>query len=219
MAADSLPSSQGEHLLQQILGSESRARAFYENQVLDHLNENMRNFISAQEMVFIASADGRGECDCSFRAGPKGFVYALNERTIVYPEYRGNGVHSSAGNMLENPHIGMLFLDFLLTTIGLHVNGQVEMYVPAELPPCYRLPATYCAEIEAASGPWSELWMIIKVEEAYIHCSKHIPLLTKRPKQVYWGTDDVRKKGGDFFQARSCIRSRAHVLTNENGQE
>jgi hypothetical protein len=111
----------------------------------------------------------------------------------------------------------MLFVDFLLTTIGLHVNGKAELFVPAELPSCYRLPASYRAEMEAASGRQPQLWMVITVEEAYIHCSKHIPLLAKCTKQVDWGTDDVRKKGGDFFQTKSCIRSRALAVTDENG--
>ena len=218
MAVDKQPGSQGEHLLQVQLGSEPRARAFYQKQVLDHLNENMQRFIGAQEMVFIASADARGECDCSFRAGPKGFVHVLDKRTIAYPEYRGNGVHSSAGNMLENPHIGMLFIDFFLTSIGLHVNGKAETFVPTELPSCYRLPASYRAEIEAALGRRPELWMVLLVEEAYIHCSKHIPLLAKRTKRVDWGTDDVQKKGGDFFQAKSCDRPWVlHVGANANG--
>jgi predicted pyridoxine 5'-phosphate oxidase superfamily flavin-nucleotide-binding protein len=179
----------------------------------------MQKFISAQEMVFIASSDARGECDCSFRAGPKGFVHVLDERTIAFPEYRGNGVHSSAGNMLENPHLAMLFVDFFFTTIGLHANGKVKMFVPAELPPCYRLPASYRTEIEAALGRGPELWIVVEVEEAYIHCSKHIPLLAKHSKRVDWGTDDIRKKGGDYFQAKSCVRPWSHVVANMTGLE
>jgi uncharacterized protein len=42
------------------------------------------------------------------------------------------------------------------------------------------------------------------VHEAYIHCSKHIPWLEKRDKRIYWGTDDARKKGGDYFGAAAC---------------
>jgi hypothetical protein len=41
----------------------------------------------------------------------------------------------------------------------------------------------------------------VTVEEAYIHCSKHIPWLAKRDKRIYWGTDDARQKGGDYFGA------------------
>lgn len=79
-AAAVLPGSAGEHLLQNKQGSQDRARTFYERQVLDHLNERMRIFVGRQSMMFIATADGAGECDCSFRAGLPGFVHVLDER-------------------------------------------------------------------------------------------------------------------------------------------
>ena len=93
----------------------------------------MRKFILKQEMVFIATADSKGECDCSFRAGKQGFVRVLNEKTLLYPEYRGNGVMASMGNILENPHIGMTFIDFFENTIGLHVNGKAKIVENDEL--------------------------------------------------------------------------------------
>jgi len=74
------PGSRGEHDLQRCYASEERARRFYEQQVLDRLNERMVQFIGRQEMVWIATADGHGECDCSFRAGPPGFVQVLTPR-------------------------------------------------------------------------------------------------------------------------------------------
>jgi hypothetical protein len=59
--------------------------------------------------------------------------------------------------------------------------------------------------------------MVLEVEEAYIHCSKHIPIFAKRTKPVDWGKDDVQKKGGDFFQAKRCDRPGVHVGANANG--
>ncbi len=44
------------------------------------------------------------------------------------------------------------------------------------------------------------------VEEAYIHCSKHIPRLAPVPRSRAWGTDDVKRKGGDFFGAKATPR-------------
>jgi len=52
-----------------------------------------------------------------------GFVHVLNEKILVYPEYRGNGVMASLGNIVENPHAGLLFVDFIRDKVGLHVNG------------------------------------------------------------------------------------------------
>ena len=66
--------SKGERILQKKVGTENKASGFYEKQMLDHLNSYMREFISKQEMVFFATADSKGECDCSFRAGKRGFI-------------------------------------------------------------------------------------------------------------------------------------------------
>jgi hypothetical protein len=50
------------------------------------------------------------------------------------------------------------------------------------------------------------LWVEVEVEEAYVHCSKHIPLLAKLPKDIAWGTDDQVRKKGDYFGAKHCAR-------------
>ena len=95
--------------------------------MLDHLNQRMRDFLVRQEMMFVATADARGECDCTFRAGPPGFVQVLDGRSLAWPEYRGNGVLASVGNISENAHVGLLFLDFFRDVIGLHVNGHAKI--------------------------------------------------------------------------------------------
>ncbi|WP_431980689.1 pyridoxamine 5'-phosphate oxidase family protein [Streptomyces qinglanensis] len=198
-----LPGSDGEHALQQRIGSQERAERFYQDQVLDHLNERMREFTHQQEMFFLATSDRRGECDNSFRAGPPGFLRVLDERTLVFPEYRGNGVHASLGNIEENPHVGLLLVDFLRARIGLHVNGRAQVLDDAELRPSVPdLPQ------DPVPGRRALLWVRVEVEEAYIHCAKHIPHLQKAPRRPAreWGTDDYKRKGGDFFGAARDAR-------------
>jgi len=194
--------SEGERILQKKVGSENKASAFYDKQLLDYLNPYMREFILKQEMVFIATADSKGECDCSFRAGKQGFVRVLNEKTLLYPEYRGNGVMASMGNILENPHIGMTFIDFFENTIGLHVNGKAKIVENDEL--LADETRTSVANDTQKEGAVPERWIFITVEEAYIHCSKHIPHLKKLDKKIHWGTDKETHKGGDFFKAETC---------------
>ena len=205
MYAHPFPGSEGEHRLQERLGSASRARAFYEKQMLDHLTPSMREFIAEREMFFLATADGRGECDCSFRAGERGLVQVLDEHTLVYPEYRGNGVYGSLGNITENPHVGLLFIDFFQDRVGLHVNGRARLHFPTD-PAGQQAGDASPQAVPPGVGRRPELWVMVKVEEAYIHCSKHIPLLVKVPRPIDWGTDDPRKKGGDFFHAKHCDR-------------
>ena len=194
--------SEGERILQKKVGSENKASAFYDKQMLGYLNHFMRKFILKQEMVFIATADPKGECDCSFRAGKQGFVRVLNEKTLLCPEYRGNGVMASMGNILENPHIGMTFIDFFENTIGLHVNGKAMIVENDELLADKTLDGVANSIQEEGTAP--ERWILITVEEAYIHCSKHIPHLKKLDKKIHWGTDKETHKGGDFFKAETC---------------
>ncbi|HLL69600.1 MAG TPA: pyridoxamine 5'-phosphate oxidase family protein [Micromonosporaceae bacterium] len=189
-----LPGSVGEHLLQEQYGTSERAERFYTTQVLDHLNDRMQEYVARQEMMFIATADSHGECDCSFRAGPPGFVQVLDPGRLAWPEYRGNGVMASLGNLLENPHVGLVFVDFFRDGVGLHVNGRASIVDDAEMRRSIPdLP------VDTVPGRRPERWVVASVEEAYIHCAKHIPRLVKVPRDRAWGTDDVKRKGGDFF--------------------
>jgi uncharacterized protein len=188
--------SPGERTVQTQLGSTERAQRFYDRQMRSQLSERMIQLIREQEMVFVATSDAVGNCDCSPRFGLPGFVRVLDERTLAYPEYRGNGVFASLGNMRENPHAGLVFLDFFRTTVGLHVNGSTRVYRPDELPPAWMSTLT---SSPSSGGPDIECWVLILVEEAYIHCSKHVPLLEKKPKAIDWGTDDPVVKSDGFF--------------------
>jgi predicted pyridoxine 5'-phosphate oxidase superfamily flavin-nucleotide-binding protein len=63
-------------------------------------------------MVFVATADADGRPNCSYKGGEPGFVRVLDERTIAWPNYDGNGMYLSIGNLLVNPHVGLLFIHF-----------------------------------------------------------------------------------------------------------
>ncbi|MGP4109702.1 pyridoxamine 5'-phosphate oxidase family protein, partial [Streptomyces sp. 4N509B] len=213
-ARDDRPGSDGEHALQRRLGSEARADRFYREQMLDHLNERMCEFVARQEWFFLATADRHGECDNSFRAGPAGFLRVLDPRTLIFPEYRGNGVHASLGNIAENPHAGLLLVDFDRARIGLHVNGRARIVPDAEMRAAHPdLP------VDPVPGRRAQLWVRVEVQEAYIHCAKHIPLMVKGGSHAAadWGTDDYKRKGGDFFGAARDAQARAANAEAEAG--
>lgn len=202
-----MPGSIGEHLLQERHGTTNRARGFYNHQMLDHLNDHMQEFVARMEMVFVATSDASGEADCSFRAGPPGFVCVLDDRTLAYPEYRGNGVMASLGNIVENGHIGLLFLDFCGDAIGLHVNGRASILENDDLLARPDLPDSVLDGLLQDGGRRPERWVTVNVVEAYIHCSKHIPQMVKRSEvRQAWGTDDAVRKGGDYFKAKHSTR-------------
>ncbi|MBA4866005.1 pyridoxamine 5'-phosphate oxidase family protein [Streptomyces sp. PSKA54] len=188
------------------MGTTDRAVKFYDEQVLDRLNPRMREFAARQEMFFLATSDRHGECDNTFRAGPPGFIQVLDDRTLAYPEYRGNGVLASLGNIRENPHVGILMIDFLQDRIGLHVNGRARI-----VPDDAMRRARPGLPVDPVPGRRAQLWVEVTVEEAYIHCAKHIPHLQKVPARGgrAWGTDDHKRKGGDFFGAAAEAANRA----------
>lgn len=192
----------GERNLQKKYSTRKSANSFYQTQVLDFLNPEMQNFISEQEMVFLSTADAKGECDASFRAGPKSFVKVLDTKTIIFPEFKGNGVMASLGNISENPQIGLMFIDFYHSSIGLHVNGKAEIITEHQAGKLVN--PIDKAKAEKDGQHKTKLWIKVEVEEAFIHCSKHIPKLKKQDKTIHWGTDDEKLKGGDFFNTNGC---------------
>jgi predicted pyridoxine 5'-phosphate oxidase superfamily flavin-nucleotide-binding protein len=165
----------------------------------------MQAFVTKQEMMFVGTADRHGEADTSFRAGLAGFIRVLDQKTLAYPEYRGNGVMSSLGNISENPHVGLLFVDFT-DRIGLHVNGRARILENDEFLRVASASEPAREDIPPATGHGPERWVVVSVLEAYIHCSKHIPRMQKIDEEIQWGTDDVRAKGGDYFKAKTSPR-------------
>jgi hypothetical protein len=79
--------------------------------VSDTISEGDRAFIEARDLFFLATADADGRPTCSYKGGDPGFVRVLDDRTLAFPSYDGNGMYLSAGNVLVNPWVGLLFID------------------------------------------------------------------------------------------------------------
>ena len=85
-----------------------------------------REFIGRQPMFFLASADAQGRPDCSYKGGAPGFVRVTAGNELAFPSYDGNGMFRSLGNLLANPAVGMLFIDFE-SPRRLRVNGLASI--------------------------------------------------------------------------------------------
>jgi uncharacterized protein len=88
--------------------------------------EEDRGFIERSAMFFIATADADGHPDCSYKGGLPGFVQVLDDQTLAVPDYDGNGMYRTWGNVLVNPRVGLLFLDFEQPK-RLRVNGTARV--------------------------------------------------------------------------------------------
>jgi len=80
--------------------------------VSDMIDAHAKSFIEARDMFFLATTDVEGNPQCSYKGGDPGFVRVLDERTLAFPVYDGNGMFLSLGNIRGQAHVGMLFIDF-----------------------------------------------------------------------------------------------------------
>jgi uncharacterized protein len=124
----------------------------------EHVTDDDRAFIERMDMFFLATADAAGRPNCSYKGGDPGFVRVLNETTLMFPNYDGNGMYISMGNAVENAHVGLLFIDFE-NQKRLRVNGIAEI-----------------APAVAADPPYPEAQFIVKVSvrQVFPNCPRYI---------------------------------------------
>ncbi len=129
---------------------------------IDHLDAHCREFIAMSPFMLMASAARSGECDCSPKGGPPGFVPVLDQHRLLIPDATGNRRVDSLQNLLENPHVGLVFL---IPGMGetLRVNGTVELTRDPEL----------LGPLQTGGRP-AALAIVVHVQQAYLHCAKSI---------------------------------------------
>ena len=84
-------------------------------------------FIESAIHFFMSTADAHGRPDCSFKGGPAGFVRVTADNELAFPDYDGNGMFKSLGNVLVNPNVGLLFIDLHERPRRLRVNGSATI--------------------------------------------------------------------------------------------
>ena len=109
--------------------------------VSERIDENTKSFIESRDMFFLATCDTDGHPQCSYKGGDPGFVRVVDEQTIAFPVYDGNGMFLSLGNIRAHANVGMLFIDFE----GLAVDSAadidaIETAVAALLEPIVKTP-------------------------------------------------------------------------------
>jgi len=100
-------------------------------------SEDLAGFIAARDMFFIASTDPDGSPDCSYKGGDPGFVRVIDDATLAFPVFDGNGMFRTLGNLAANPRVGLLFIDFETGT-RLRVNGDATVDLEDPLQDAYQ---------------------------------------------------------------------------------
>src|SRR5205823_3593870 len=103
---------QGSRDLQETFDTTRIADRIEELLVSDEISDHDKAFIESRDMFFLATADDAGLPNCSYKGGEPGFVRVIDEHTVAFPNYDGNGMYLSMGNLRVNAAVGMLFIDF-----------------------------------------------------------------------------------------------------------
>lgn len=127
----------------------------------DEIPEALHARIEAAPFFFLATSDAAGRCDCSFKGGGPGLVRMLGTRRFAFPDFDGNGAFMSLGNLLQNPQVGCLFIDFA-DGARLRVNGRATLLG---------------GEAAAALFPGRNRVVQVDIEEVVPNCAQHVPHL------------------------------------------
>ena len=116
----------GQRSLQDKFDTRRLADRLDQTIVHDAITAEEAAFIASRDFFFLATVDGQGQPQCSFKGGAAGFVKVIDEHTVAFPCYDGNGMFMSMGNLLANPQVGLLFIDFEKPN-RLRLNGSASI--------------------------------------------------------------------------------------------
>lgn len=127
----------------------------------DRLPEDLHSRIEAAPFFFLATSSPDGRCDCSFKGGGPGLIQVIDARRFAFPDFDGNGAFMSLGNILLNPQVGCLFIDFG-DGARLRVNGRASVHEAGPI---------------TALFPEHRRVVLVDIEQVVPNCPRHIPRL------------------------------------------
>lgn len=155
--------------LQDRFDSRRLADALAENLLRMRFTQEDRDFIARQRLFFLATADAEGRPDCSHKGGAPGFVRVVDDDTLVFPSYDGNGMYKSLGNLAANPSVGLLFIDFEKPR-RLRVNGVASLQLEDPL---------------LAGYPGAQAIVRVRAEQIFPNCPRYIPRMQLAEESPY----------------------------------
>ncbi|MCC6959712.1 MAG: pyridoxamine 5'-phosphate oxidase family protein [Dehalococcoidia bacterium] len=148
----------GARDIQDRFDSRRLADAITSRTLHETLSESDRAFVERMDMFFLATQGADGGLDCSYKGGQPGFIRVVDERTLAFPHYDGNGQFMSTGNILETGKVGMLFIDWP-TQWRMRVNGTATIDFDDPL-----------------KTEWPEAQFVVRVhtEEVFPNCPRYV---------------------------------------------
>ena len=159
------------------------------DRVTPNIGDEARAIIEEARMFFLATCDHRGLPTCSYKGGAPGFVRVVDDTTLAFPNYDGNGKYQSMGNLRRNPNVGLLFVDFEGSQ-RLRIQGEAQISDNDQL---------------LAEYPEAQFIVRVAVSEVYKNCpryvhqyrfvatSEYVPQAGRETPQPAWkSSDDIK---------------------------
>ncbi|HEY3696249.1 pyridoxamine 5'-phosphate oxidase family protein [Phenylobacterium sp.] len=188
---------QGARDLQDRFGSRALADRLEEKLRREAFTEDDAAFIAGQGFFFLATADAEGRPDCSFKGGAPGFVRVLAPDLLVWPDYDGNGMFRSLGNLAVNPCVGLLFIAMGEAPKRLRVNGRASLAFD---------------DPRMAETPGAQLLVKVTPTDIFPNCPRYIPRTETLELSEYVpaaGAPPVEPKWKSFEMFRDVVPPRA----------
>ena len=195
-------------------GNRQLQDAFDSRRISDRLEEKLtrstftaddKAFIEGAIYFFMATADADGRPDCSFKGGAPGFVQVTAPDELAFPDYDGNGMFKSLGNLLVNPNVGLLFIDLHEKPRRLRVNGEARSSRDDPLLAC---------------TVGAQLIVRVKAHAIFPNCPRYIPKLQLAELSKYVpqsGQDPVEPAWKGFADFKDHIHPRHPTSRGEKG--
>lgn len=148
----------GSRCLQDRFDTRRLADRLEELQAHTEFTDEDRATIEEAPMFFLATADAEGRPDCSYKGGKRGFVRVVDAHTLAFPDYNGNGMFKSLGNVVVNPHVGLLFIDFEHPG-RMRVNGIASLHEDDPL---------------LAEYPGAQLIVRVRADQIFPNCPRYV---------------------------------------------
>ena len=172
----------GNRQLQERFDSRRIADRLEQVTLHDRFTDNDRAFVERSAMFFLATADAQGQPDVSYKGGLPGFVRVVDATTLAFPDYDGNGMFKSLGNILVNPRVGLLFIDFEHPG-RMRVNGRASLALDDPL---------------LADFPGAQLVVRVHAERIFPNCPRYIHRMTLVESSVYAPRPDYEPPEPDW---------------------
>ena len=148
----------GNRYYQDLFDTRRLADYITKTRVQNRIDEVAKKVIQDADMFFLATCDHRGLPTCSYKGGDPGFIQVLDEKTLAFPNYDGNGKYQSIGNLLKNPNVGLLFIDFADPS-RIRLQGTATAHENDELQSQY---------------PGAQFMVRVHVSEVYVNCPRYV---------------------------------------------